>query len=398
MKLNFKLLYLPFLALALAGCGSDEDDDEIIDDGPTTEGSYDGKVTQLLKHKVGKGVPIVIMGDGFVDKQIKEGKYRKATSGAVDVLFSVYPMSALKDYFDVYEVTTVSNNDYATFWTNLQDGIFTSDTALGVKIAREFGNGSWISSISAGDEKKIVRYAEKAIGEDRIDDATIVVLINDTFTEGLSRYIDGYNASPRDIPTGAAISYVTTMHMTADPFALPPDDFDYSYTFETTLACEFGHSFAKLAYESYVEDNKISNSEISILRDYQSRGYDSNISLSSDVTKTPWADFAADSRYDFEDLGCYEGADLYSQGVYRATFESAMCGWGSTFNVAERSMIYKRCMNIAYGDSWKYNYEDFVKFDLDKAKAWKAAHPGYAYSKSKALSARKVNSVKVPRR
>ena len=32
-------------------------------------------------------------------------------------------------------------------------------------------------------------------------------------------------------------------------------------------------------------------------------------------------------------------------------------------------MIYKRCMKIAYGDSWKFNYEDFVKFDLEKAKA-----------------------------
>ena len=39
------------------------------------------------------------------------------------------------------------------------------------------------------------------------------------------------------------------------------------------------------------------------------------------------------------------------------------------FNVAGRAMIYKRCMNIAYGDSWEFNYENFVKFDLEKAKA-----------------------------
>ena len=43
--------------------------------------------------------------------------------------------------------------------------------------------------------------------------------------------------------------------------------------------------------------------------------------------------------------------------------------FSSYFNVISRVMIYKRCMNIAYGDSWQFNYEDFVKFDLEKAKA-----------------------------
>ena len=55
------------------------------------------------------------------------------------------------------------------------------------------------------------------------------------------------------------------------------------------------------------------------------------------------------------------------------------------FNVISRVMIYKRCMNIAFGDSWKFNYEDFVKFDLEKAKAAyqedKERYP-YGYSKS----------------
>ena len=47
-------------------------------------------------------------------------------------------------------------------------------------------------------------------------------------------------------------------------------------------------------------------------------------------------------------------------------------------------MIYKRCMKIAYGDSWEFNYEDFVKFDLEKAKAEheeiKKQYPDYSKS------------------
>ena len=105
----------------------------------------------------------------------------------------------------------------------------------------------------------------------------------------------------------------------------------------------------------------------------QNIGYYRNVSTYSDVTKTYWADFAADSRYDFEKLGCYEGGHYQEKGVYRPTDNSIMnsnsVGIVFSFNVASRVMIYKRCMNIAYGDSWKFNYEDFVKFDLEKAKA-----------------------------
>ena len=62
---------------------------------------------------------------------------------------------------------------------------------------------------------------------------------------------------------------------------------------------------------------------------------------------------------------------------------------GFSFNVVGRAMIYKRCMKIAYGDSWEFNYEDFVKFDLEKAKAeYKANQERYpTYSTSKRLGA-----------
>ena len=55
-------------------------------------------------------------------------------------------------------------------------------------------------------------------------------------------------------------------------------------------------------------------------------------------------------------------------------------------DVFGRSMIYKRCMKIAYGDSWEFNYEDFVKFDLEKAKAEHQANY-LTYSTSKRFCA-----------
>ena len=35
----------------------------------------------------------------------------------------------------------------------------------------------------------------------------------------------------------------------------------------------------------------------------------------------------------------------------------------SPFNAPSREQIYKRIMQLSEGESWKYDYEEFVKFD-----------------------------------
>ena len=37
--------------------------------------------------------------------------------------------------------------------------------------------------------------------------------------------------------------------------------------------------------------------------------------------------------------------------------------YSGLFNAPSREAIYKRAMKLAYGDSWTYDYEEFVKFD-----------------------------------
>ena len=393
MKKWYKFLFLPVLILALAGCGKDDDDDVKNDDETTYVEPYhsldmttdDGKVTQLQKHKVGKGVPIVIMGDGFVDKDIKEGKFREVTNKAIEGLFSKHPLKSLRDYFDVYEVTAVSYHASSAFWEILDPSSF--KTAFSVEVAQKYPDGVYIGKINTGDEKKIIKYAEKAIDRDHINDVTIVMLVNDIFTGGITSFGTYlYSTEYRDVPTGCGISYVTL-----DDIMRPYDDVQYAQT----LLHEFGHAFAKLADEYVNEERKWDDPESGKenLMGWQNSGYNRNVSIYSDVTKTPWADFAADRRYDFEKLGCYEGGDYQEKGVYRPTESSIMCGsWFgfNGFNVISRAMIYKCCMRIAYGDSWQFDYEDFVKFDLEKAKAeyqaYKERYPD-DYSTSKRFCA-----------
>ena len=299
----------------------------------------DSIVTQLQKHKLGNGVPIVLLGDGFVDRDITEGKFREATNKAIDALFSMHPMNALRDYFDIYEVTAVSYNDYFSPY---------SSTAFSSKFT---SSGS--SEIS-GDNEKIEGYAKLAIGEQRINDAVIIVLVNENQYGGTCYQY--FVPRTSDIPTGKSIAYVP-LYESDDP----------QNCFATILNHEaVGHGFAKLADEYDTGRlGKISATEKLYFEEIQKLGYYRNIAFDNDVTKSYWANFAANSRYASEHLGCYEGAQEYSMGVYRPTENSIMNENIGGFNAASRVMIYKRCMNIAFGNSWKYNEADFIAFDLE---------------------------------
>ena len=343
MKIWYKFLFLPVLILALAGCG--KDDDDVVDNDDESIEVEDGKVTQLQKHTIGRGVPIIIMCDRFSDKDITNGNYREATNWALEALFSVHPMKSLRDYFDVYEVTAVCNPNQST--TTDEDSILFAPIAI--------------------DVCRYENIVMEIIGEERLEDVTTIVLCNKEFRSSSTvGFSPDYYA---DIPTGDDTAYISF------PFGEGPikDYFDKigEYYHRPALLHEaIGHCFAKLADE-YVEDYEWIDPdyEKEHLMECQKHGVFRNVSLDSDVTKTYWADFAADSRYDFEKLGCYEGGYYQKKGVYRPTEIGIMNTGDCVFHVFGRSMIYKRCMKIAYGDSWEFNYEDFVKFDLEKAKA-----------------------------
>ena len=329
MKIWCKYLFLPILILAFVGCSNDDDDDE-------SSKVEDGKVTQLQKHTVGKGVPIAIMCNRFSDRDIASGKYREVVNWALEGLFSVHPMKSLRDYFDVYEVAAVA------YYENTQNT----------------GTTSYVRNDSI-DYVSI--FMNKTFGVDW-DDVVFIVLDYKSFRSH-AYIVHSSSESGSDIPSGFNTAYVWcplendgTVKRDNDPSEL--------------LHEAIGHCFAGLADEYIDKENEWDDYEWEKkwIMDSQKAGDYRNISLDSDVTKTYWADFAADSRYDFEKLGCYEGAHYRPTGVYRAT-ENSIMRYGAYFNVIGRVMIYKRCMKIAYGDSWKFDYEEFVKFDLEKAKA-----------------------------
>ena len=79
MKFWYKFLFLPILILALIGCSDDREFENLYH--PKVLPPEDGVVRQLQKHTLGNGVPIVIMGDRFLDYEIKMANIVKLPTG-----------------------------------------------------------------------------------------------------------------------------------------------------------------------------------------------------------------------------------------------------------------------------------------------------------------------------
>ena len=303
----------------------------------------DGKVFNLLTHTKGEaGIPIVIMGDGFLDKDIEDGTYKKAMQTACDNVFSYEPMKSLKPLFDVYYVTAVSQNN-----------IFSEKTKTAFSC--EFGEGTKIS----GSNEKVEKYAKKpfteqlAVDKDYMDNSLVIVVLNDKRWAGTCYY----SVYPKKgiVQNSSAIAYCP----------MTDESKHNGYGFAHLLQHEaVGHGFGKLADEyAYKENGEIPEDEKKELEEFQEYGVYQNVSTSNDITKTYWAEFASDPRYNNEKLDVHLGGFTYIKGVYRPTEKSIMSDDMDAFNCYSRSMIYKRAMYITQGSAWQFNYEEFVNFD-----------------------------------
>ena len=131
-----------------------------------------------------------------------------------------------------------------------------------------------------------------------------------------------------------------------------------------------GHGFAKLADEySYYEYGKVPYSEISSTMMLQEFGWYRNVDFINDPQEILWSHFLADTRYQYDGLGAFEGGMTYWTGVWRPTDNSIMRHNTDGFNAPSRERIYYRINKLAYGTSWQYDYEEFVKFDAVSRKS-----------------------------
>lgn len=329
--------------------------------GSTTEStdfSADGQIRTIQTHTVGNGVPLVFLGDGFLDTDIADGWYDQVVDTAVEHFFSEEPARSLRDYFDIYSISVVSPNN-----------IFGSGYKTAFSSEFEGGGSTGIS----GDDDLIKTYVKTVPGINW-EKAQAIVLLNSTQYAGTTYF--GFLSDDKSRNVDFAVAYCPII-----------DGID-SETFCQVLVHEsVGHGFAKLDDEySYEEMGTIPSDEIKDIQQIQSQlGWYMNVDFTTDTDAVLWSAFLADSRYADQGLGIYEGADTYMYGVYRPTENSMMRENVEGFNAPSRQQIYNRVMRDGAGVT--PTLEEFITFDL--------AHPYRTATTTKAAAA--VRSPWLPR-
>ena len=300
----------------------------------STDFSEDGKVVQLQKATIGNGIDIVLMGDGFSDRQIADGTYRKYMNSAMEGFFAVEPYTSFRNHFNVYAVTAVSKNETIG---NGQETVFSS---------------YWNENNEArGNNSKVLTYARKVVDDANMDNTTIIVLINTLESIRSVCYMyhpDSDNQA--DWGCGTALTYTKTSYNNTQ--------------MNQTLNHEAnGHGFGKL-YDEYNEfAGTIPESEINSRNQMRPFGWGKNIDFTNDPALVKWARFLSDQRYQYDGLGLFEGGLRYTKGVWRPTISSIMKSNTGGFNAPSREAIYYRIHKLAYGPDWEYDYEKFVEYD-----------------------------------
>lgn len=310
---------------------------KIIQDGTATSTSTDytgnKSVRVLQEASVGRGIPIVIMGDGFIDKEIADGTYGRVMDKAFENIFTEEPMRSLRNYFNVYSVTAISkNNEFGDSY----------ETVFGCKL--EGGGSTGIT----GDDKIVEEYT-KAVQGINVDETLVVVILNTSVHAGTT--FSYYNANGQK-GLEFSIAYCPVI------INLESEDFRQVLTHEVV-----GHGFAKLDDEySYTEKGTMPSEEIAETRMMQAWGWRQNVDFTANPAQVLWASFLNDNRYALEGLGVFEGACTYIKGAYRPSNDSMMNSNRIGFNAPCRKEVYDKV--IERGTGVTPTYEEFVLFDL----------------------------------
>ena len=301
--------------------------------------SQDGKVELLNKATEGKGIPIVLMGDGFIDQEIADSSYARTMRQAMENLFSEEPIKSLRDYFNVYQVTAVSprNQFYGDDFTAL--GTIPDRQTTGITVNAD----------------RVMNYVKKVENIDSIHSLAVVIL-NSNLNKGVTYMIRDTKKNDYD--------YSIALCPVID--SLKSEKFRQVLTHEA-----IGHGFAKLADE-YVRsiEGSATEKDIKLLQQLHKQwSWYLNVDSEKDSTKVLWSKFIFDSEFANEKIGTYEGGYTFFKGVYRPSEGSMMNQNDSPFNAPSRRAIYNKVMELGLGQH--PSYEEFVAFDSQhKPEKW----------------------------
>ncbi len=323
--------------------GSAADTVKISQAGYSPDDCYaDREVVKLASATKGKGVDLVLMGDGFVIKDMVKGdsRYRRAMEQAMEHFFAIEPYKSNSDYFNVYMVAAISNQSGIT-----HDPI---GKMVDTRFKSKFDATDANSTRTECDYALVENYATSIPNIDPRKDLSVIVVFNST-------------------------KYAGTCSMASDGFSIamcPMSTLYYPYDFRGLIQHEAGgHGFGRLADEYKTNATQtVPSSDITNARKWQGYGMYLNVDFTNDPTQVLWKDFIGVAKY--PQVGLYQGGYYYGYGVWRAEQNNCMIDNIPYYNVYCRYLIAKRIMAIA-GES--YGIASFMA--ADNVPVWAGAPP-----------------------
>lgn len=298
----------------------------------STDFSYDGTVKTLQEATVGAGINLVFMGDAFSDRQIADGTYLSVMKKMMEAFFSEEPYKSLRAMFNAYAVFVVSETE--------------GYEHEGRRLSTWFSEGTQVG----GNDFLCMDYARNIIPEDKMEDVLITVAMNSSNFGGTC-YMYWPSSVGVDYGKGTSVAY----------FPVGTDDETLSALVHHEAG---GHGFAKLADEySYDYMGEMPQEQKDVININVPNGWWKNCDFTNDPVTVKWHHFLEDSRYQYDGLGCYEGAFTYWTGTWRSTDFSIMRYNTGGFNAPSREAIWYRAHKLAYGEGWEYDYEEFATYD-----------------------------------
>lgn len=326
----------------------------------------DGEVV-VLQQGTKSGLDIVIVGDGFLLKEVKDGTYDKVMRQAYSDFFSVQPFTYFKDWFSVYYVKAVSNEKINAVPLTNGANQTASDTKFSVKFTAN-------STGMSGNDSMVRSYAQKAIGSSRMGNATMLV-IADLATHAGTCFIS-YSPLGGDYCQGSSIAYFPTGRSLTSREQLLHHEAN-------------GHGFGKLADEygagrtaGFLQSTWTDLAARHVYGMYRNADkYDDGVcSITTGVKTTKdnvyWKDmFGTVNNYEsssVESLGVFQGGKTRSDDVCRPTenaYQSIMNQNQTRFNAVCRRQIFYRIRCLAKQNVGKWGdaaeYKAFLDWDAE---------------------------------
>lgn len=294
-------------------------------------GHEEDEVIVLQEAARGKGVNVVILGEGYDAKDISDGKLLADVNETMEDFFDIEPYRTYRDYFNVYTGIAVSP----------ESGVGNANTT----VHNRFGTSETRGTLS-GTADEILKYActMPSVSRDNLGQTLIIIVTNTSDYSGTTRLFDD----------GTAISYC------------PKRDDYYPYDFRGIVQHEAGgYGFGKLGDES-VRHNAFVDAcwcsccaHAAEIAAAQAKGWYMNISLTAREDAVPWSHLLENDKYR-NLVGIYEGASGHGKGVWRSEYNSCMNNGIPYYNTVSREIIVKRIMQCA-GE--EYSFENFVAND-----------------------------------